>query len=80
MNVKKTEFYSSGISEEGKLSIVRSTGFKVGILPVKYLGVPLLTRKLSISDCEPLLQMLRKRVENWTGKLLSYVGRLQLID
>ena len=55
------------------------TGFKLGILPVRYLGVPLVTRRLSARDCEPLVEKITARITSWSAKLLSYAGRLQLI-
>lgn len=33
-----------------------------------------------MSDCEPLIQKIRDRIEHWSSKFLSYVGRVQLIQ
>ncbi|GJX65445.1 RNA-directed DNA polymerase, eukaryota, reverse transcriptase zinc-binding domain protein [Tanacetum coccineum] len=53
--------------------------FGVGKLPVKYLGVPLITKKITANDCEPLVEKVKSRILDWRNKALSYSGRLQLI-
>ncbi|KAE8667867.1 Detected protein of unknown function [Hibiscus syriacus] len=48
------------------LMLIQSgTGFKVGMLPVKYLGVPLVTRKLSCKDCSSLLTKIKEKLGKW---------------
>ena len=47
--------------------------------PVRYLGLPLLSKRLSTTDCRPLIQAVMTRLQSWKAKLLSYVGRLELI-
>ena len=56
------------------------TGFRLGSLPMKYLGVPLISSKLSHSDCQPLLDKIIARIQSWTSSSLSFAGRLQLIS
>ena len=53
--------------------------FAVGKLPVKYIGVPLIIKILSVKDCGSLLDKIKTKVKNWKNKCLSYAGRLQLI-
>ncbi|GAV80304.1 hypothetical protein CFOL_v3_23765 [Cephalotus follicularis] len=48
-------------------------------LPVMYLGLPLITSRLTKQDCIPLMEKIFARVNNWMSKYLSYAGRLQLI-
>ena len=50
-----------------------------GSLPVKYLGVPLITTRLSYSACKPLVDSITARISSWTAKFLTFAGRLQLI-
>lgn len=49
------------------------------VIPVKFLGVPLISTKLSVNDCMPLIEKLMSRIYNWTNLLLSLAGRVQLI-
>ena len=46
---------------------------------MKYLGVPLISTRLTHGDCLPLLQRITARIQSWTSKSISYDGRLQLI-
>ena len=54
--------------------------FQVGSLPIRYLGAPLVTTKLSASDCKPLVEGITSKIRHWASKLLSFAGRLQLIQ
>ncbi|EFH40000.1 hypothetical protein ARALYDRAFT_917455 [Arabidopsis lyrata subsp. lyrata] len=57
ISLQKSSFYAGGLSD-AEISLIKSTtGLTHGILHVHYLGVPLYTKKLSIQDCEPLLQL-----------------------
>ncbi|GJR41735.1 putative RNA-directed DNA polymerase [Tanacetum coccineum] len=51
-----------------------------GRLPVKYLGVPLVSSRLIYHDCKELIEKVQSRVDNWKNKFLSTAGRLQLIQ
>lgn len=55
-------------------------GMKLGKLPMRYLGVPLISRKLKEPDCQPLVDKITSRIRSWTSKLLSFAGTLQSID
>ena len=46
---------------------------------MRYLGVPLISTRLTHADCMPLIQRITARIQSWTSKALSYAGRLQLI-
>ncbi|KAL0378801.1 UNVERIFIED_CONTAM: hypothetical protein Sradi_3185600 [Sesamum radiatum] len=54
-------------------------GFPEGHLPLRYLGLPLLSSRLTISDRQPLLIKIDSRIKGWEGIQLSFAGRLQLI-
>ncbi|KAK4409452.1 hypothetical protein Sango_0018200 [Sesamum angolense] len=55
-------------------------GFQEGFLPVRYLGVPLISSRLKIADCKPLIDKLDSRIAGWSYLNLSFVGRAQLIQ
>lgn len=63
-----------------KQEILNTLGYIEGQLPVKYLGVPLSTRKLTIYQCQPLIEKITVRMRSWISRLLSYAGRLQFIQ
>lgn len=79
ISVQKSSFFASGLSQEETDLIQFSTGMPLGTLPVRYLGVPLCTKKLSILNCEALLQQIKSRMSSWSAKALSFAGRLLLI-
>ncbi|XP_039057118.1 uncharacterized protein LOC120200312 [Hibiscus syriacus] len=79
LNVSKTELFSAGIPSR-ILEIIHSvSGFRKGQLPVRYLGVPLVIKKLPELDCQPLLDKIKLKMYHWSSKHLSYAGRLELI-
>ncbi|GJX60328.1 hypothetical protein Tco_0291718 [Tanacetum coccineum] len=47
-------------------------------LPVKYLGVPLISSGLLNRDCNILVEKAKNRIGDWKNKSLSFAGRLQL--
>lgn len=59
--------------------IKASTSMPHGSLPVRYLRVPLTSKKLSIQNCEVLIQQVKGRHNSWSAKSLSFAGRLLLI-
>jgi hypothetical protein len=79
-NPTKSSFFCSGVrsvDKEGRLSVLQ---MKEGLFPVRYLGVPLITKRLSAADCEGLLAKFTARIDSWCVKHLSFAGRLQLIS
>lgn len=54
-------------------------GLDIGLLPVRYLGLPLMTRRMTKMDCLPLIEKIKGRINSWKNKYLSYAGRLQLL-
>ncbi|KAL0283468.1 UNVERIFIED_CONTAM: hypothetical protein Sangu_2888100 [Sesamum angustifolium] len=54
-------------------------GFQEGSLPIKYLGIPLTSSRLTIADCRPLFDKVDTRIAGWNHQNLSYAGRIQLI-
>ncbi|GJS99508.1 RNA-directed DNA polymerase, eukaryota, reverse transcriptase zinc-binding domain protein [Tanacetum coccineum] len=78
-NMHKSTIFFGGLSSAEQHSIINIIPFSVGKLPIRYLGVPLLTKKLSISDCKPLISKVKTKVNDWKNKALSYAGRVQLI-
>ncbi|KAL0407299.1 UNVERIFIED_CONTAM: hypothetical protein Slati_4043800 [Sesamum latifolium] len=54
-------------------------GFQLGSLPLKYLGIPLVSSRFTIHDCQPLIRKLEQRIATWGSNSMSYAARLQLI-
>ncbi|GKC01404.1 RNA-directed DNA polymerase, eukaryota, reverse transcriptase zinc-binding domain protein [Tanacetum coccineum] len=50
------------------------------VLPMKYLGVPLLAKCLGVNDCKSLIEKVKNKIGDWKNMFLSYAGRVQLIS
>ncbi|GKB75951.1 zf-RVT domain-containing protein, partial [Tanacetum coccineum] len=68
------------VLENLKSSILQLMPLSVGILPVKYLGLPLITSRLSKHHCSGLIDNVKKRLLNLKNKALSFASRLQLLN
>ncbi|GJR59309.1 hypothetical protein Tco_1501471 [Tanacetum coccineum] len=79
-SLPKSTAYFCNVLNHVKLSILQILPFEEGRLPVKYLGVPLVSSRLIYRDCKELIEKVQSRVDNWKNKLLSTAGRLQLIQ
>ncbi|KAK8623131.1 hypothetical protein V6N13_118024 [Hibiscus sabdariffa] len=51
-----------------------STRFPIGILPIRCLGIPSVTRKLSVKDCNALIEKIETKLATWSNKKLNYGG------
>ncbi|CAN0888287.1 Putative ribonuclease H protein At1g65750 [Linum grandiflorum] len=81
LNPEKTEvFYSTTVPKSTREQITQEMGFKEGSLPVRYLGIPLISGKLRAQDCDILVSKITARITGWRVKTLSYAGRLQLVQ
>ncbi|XP_039010362.1 uncharacterized protein LOC120139094 [Hibiscus syriacus] len=79
LNVAKSDLFAAGISIRNLESILISTNFKHGLFLVRYLDVPLVTRKLTATDFSSLIEKIRSKIHLWSGKHLIYTGRLELV-
>ncbi|KAL0316613.1 UNVERIFIED_CONTAM: hypothetical protein Sradi_5539500 [Sesamum radiatum] len=79
VNPAKSQIILSRAVQQERQQIIDPLGFQEGVLPVKYLGVPLTSSRLTIADCRPLINKLDARLAGWNHQNLSYAGRVQLI-
>ncbi|KAL9816615.1 putative RNA-directed DNA polymerase [Arabidopsis thaliana] len=80
ISLEKSTLYMAGVRDSEREQILSSFPFESGTLPVRYLGLPLLTKRMTTSDYSPLIERIRERIGSWTAKHLSFAGRLQLIS
>ncbi|GKE44559.1 hypothetical protein Tco_1471843, partial [Tanacetum coccineum] len=78
-SLPKSTTYFCNVLNHIKLSILQILPFEEGKLPVKYLGILLVSSRLMIKDCNKLLDRVQIRIQDWKNKSLSVVGHLQLI-
>ncbi|KAL9308369.1 putative RNA-directed DNA polymerase [Arabidopsis thaliana] len=79
ISMEKSTIYLAGVTEDVYHEIQNRYQFDVGQLPVRYLGLPLVTKRLTATDYSPLLEHIKKKIGTWTARYLSYAGRLNLI-
>ncbi|GKC79545.1 RNA-directed DNA polymerase, eukaryota, reverse transcriptase zinc-binding domain protein [Tanacetum coccineum] len=78
-SMEKSTVYFENVSNDIRCEILMVMPFKEATLPVRYLGVSLVAKKLCIKDCEILTDNVEKRLDDWKKKFLTFAGRLQLI-
>lgn len=71
-------FFDGGDTAHSRAS-AQTHGITHGSFPIRYLGVPLTTKKLRRVDSQPLIDKLYSRFSSWTVRHLSFAGRLQLL-
>ncbi|KAL0295119.1 UNVERIFIED_CONTAM: hypothetical protein Sangu_3204200 [Sesamum angustifolium] len=79
INPAKSQIILSRSVQQERQQILDYLGFQEGTLPIKYLGIPLTSSRLTMSDCRPLIDKVEARLAGWNHQNLSYAGRLQLI-
>lgn len=78
-NNSKSEIFMAGGSSLLRDRIIQAPGFQEGSLPIRYLGVPIITSRLGKADCISLVNCIMARVQSWAQLFLSFASRLQLI-
>ncbi|KAE8716626.1 Multicopper oxidase LPR2 [Hibiscus syriacus] len=79
LNASKTETYIAVVNGSLRTLVQEATGFTIGCLLVRYLGVPLVPRKLTKKNCVGLVEKIKAKLGLWSNIWLSYAGRLQLV-
>lgn len=79
ISLEKSTIYMAGISEDERSRILRNFPLAVGDLPVRYLGLPLMTQAMKRQDYLPLIERIRGQISTWMSRFLSYAGRMLLI-
>ncbi|XP_074266041.1 uncharacterized protein LOC141588501 [Silene latifolia] len=80
VNATKSEVVFNGVAPGLKQDITEISGFTEGMLPFKYVGVPIQAGRLTKTDCNVLIEKIVLRVRSIGARKLSYAGRLVLIN
>ncbi|GKC88484.1 RNA-directed DNA polymerase, eukaryota, reverse transcriptase zinc-binding domain protein [Tanacetum coccineum] len=78
-NLSKSTIFCGSMKSKDIEEILQILPFKQGKLLVRYLGVPLVSKKIGAKDCKSLIDKVRIKVMDWKNHSLSYAGRAQLI-
>ena len=79
-NFKKREIFSLGLSTIEQNVAAEMLGCKSGVLPMKYLGMPVSCHKISKAQLSYVCEKTEKRLGTWQCEYLSSGGKSVLID
>nr|GFC26985.1 RNA-directed DNA polymerase, eukaryota, reverse transcriptase zinc-binding domain protein [Tanacetum cinerariifolium] len=63
-SMSNSEAFFCGLTPEIKNDILMAMPFKEGTLPIKYLGVSLVSKKINVNDCKILIEFIQNRLNN----------------
>ncbi|KAF3790708.1 putative ribonuclease H protein [Nymphaea thermarum] len=80
VNDAKSRMVTFNVKEDLNNLAVASTGWPLASLPLNYLGLPLFVGKFRPDLCQPLITKAQRKLAAWKASLLSYAGRLCLLQ
>jgi hypothetical protein len=80
INNGKSNLFGIGVTADEIERLSRASGCNVGMLPFRYLGVPVGERLSSVKAWEPIILKFKSRLARWKANLLSCGGRLTLVS
>ncbi|KAK4410244.1 hypothetical protein Sango_0097400 [Sesamum angolense] len=75
----KTHLILSKSAQHNRDRLLGMLGFQEAHLLILYLGLHLISSRLSLSDCRSLLLKIDSRIRGWGGVQFSFAARVQLI-
>jgi hypothetical protein len=79
-NPSNSSIFLAGVTPTGKQNLFELLHMPERVLPMRYLGVPLISKRLSAVDCDSLISKISSRIDSWLAMKLSFAGRLQLLS
>jgi hypothetical protein len=79
-NPAKSSIFPAGVLLELKQDILNFSQMPAGSLSVRYLRVPLITKRIYYSDCEILVAQITARIDFLTVRNLSFASEIQLLS
>ncbi|XP_058181312.1 uncharacterized protein LOC131299748 [Rhododendron vialii] len=79
-NMQKSAIFFVGVEPAYKEALRLVLPIREGSLPVKYLGVPLISTRLRAHDCAQMKEKTLVGIQSWSNKTLTCGGQLQLIQ
>jgi hypothetical protein len=80
INFHKSELFCFGEAQDAATLYAELFGYGQGQFPIRYLGIPIHYRRLTIVEWKIVEERVLKHLSSWKGKLLSLGGRLILIN
>ena len=79
LNWAKSTFAGFGLSAKELSGCSQNLETPIGALPIRYLGVSLVDRRLRLQDWQPVFEKVETRLGGWRARLMSRGGRLVLL-
>ena len=79
-NTEKSAIYFSNVAEMEIKQILDMSGYRREMLPFRYLGMPICSKKISKAECSMILEKMVARIRVWSTRNISYMGRVILIN
>lgn len=71
--------FIGGLYEECVRDLSVACEIRLGLLPTRYLGLPLSPTKPTMASLQALLERITNKIDHWTAKLVSYARKIHLI-
>ena len=79
-NLLKSQMVLGGCDDTLQQQCLLLSGLKEANFPLKYLGVPITTSRLTKIQCISLVEKIMAKVHIWTSRNISFAGRARLIN
>ncbi|KAL9685844.1 hypothetical protein QQ045_023298 [Rhodiola kirilowii] len=79
INFQKSQLFTGGMNAAKITWIENVIGTKACSLPVRYVGLPLTSKRVSRRDCDNLIDRMTARLDSWSNIFLSRAGRKVLV-
>lgn len=79
LNTHKSFIFVGSVSEARLHHISNQLDFKIGHLPLSYLGVPIIKGKPKVIYLTPVMDKVKAKLSKLKGSLLSFAGRIQMV-
>lgn len=64
ISLEKSSLYTARITDEDSADILSQFPIQYGLLPVRYLGLPLMSKRMTGADYTPLVERVRSRIQS----------------
>lgn len=79
INNAKSRFFTGAMSGSCTIMIANLLGFSVGTVPFQYLGCPIFKGKPKVIHFRMITDRIKNKLATWKGRILSIMGRVQLV-
>lgn len=80
INYDKSEVFVIGTTQADQIEVAKIFNCKVGTFPMTYIGIPISSEPVRLTDLMFVRVKIRKRLSTWQCRYLSYGGKTVLMD